>query len=82
LSRNISKAYILNAKLFVLCTSLFIEVEGSPLLLIGLLYQLWMVDADDCGALVELTGETEVLRGSLPQCHFVHHNSHMTLLWA
>jgi hypothetical protein len=25
----------------------------------------------------ELTGETEVVGGNLPQCHFVHHKSHM-----
>jgi hypothetical protein len=26
----------------------------------------------------ELTGQTNVLREKLPQCHFVHHKSHMT----
>jgi hypothetical protein len=25
----------------------------------------------------EMAGETEILRENLPQCHFVHHKTHM-----
>jgi hypothetical protein len=30
----------------------------------------------------ELDGETEVLGENLPQCHFVHKKSHMSVTWA
>jgi hypothetical protein len=53
-------------------------VRLSPLT--GLLYQprMMMMMSVEESVEWELAGETEVLGENLPQCHFVHHKSHMT----
>jgi hypothetical protein len=59
-------------------------VELSPLLLrpfIGLLYQRWMIDGDDCGAVSRMNewqGKTDVLGGNLSQRRSVHYISLIT----
>jgi hypothetical protein len=65
---NISSAAFIIGSLFM-CMA---EVEPSPMLLrsfIGLLYQPWTLDGDDCGAIGgmnECKRETEVLGGTCP----------------
>jgi hypothetical protein len=34
-------------------------------------------DDDECGTIGGMRKETKILGGNLPQCHFVHHKSHM-----
>jgi hypothetical protein len=45
---------------------------------IGLLYQPRMTDDGDCGAIGGIGREPKYSGENLPQCHFVHHKSHMT----
>jgi hypothetical protein len=52
-------------------------VQPSPLLLwpfIGLFYQPWMIDGDDCGeisGMKESQGKIEILAGNLSLCRSV-----------
>jgi hypothetical protein len=55
--------------------------EPRPLLLrqcIGLLYEHWMLDSDDCGAVSGMNEWQRKPRYSEKTCPSVHHRSHMT----
>jgi hypothetical protein len=66
------------AVVFSSCVRVRLNSLGTRLQ-IGLLYQPQMTADDECGAVSGMgIGRGNRSTWSLPQCHFVHHKSHMT----
>jgi hypothetical protein len=83
--QSVEFAHGLRATEFVLCVYIYwAGVKPSsllPRLLIDQLYEPWMIDGVDCGAITginEWQGKAKVFGGNLPQFRSVHYKSHMT----
>jgi hypothetical protein len=66
--------------IFIIIVFIYLAVVEPLRPFIGLLYQPWKIDGDDCGVISEMkvARETEVLGGNLSKCRSVHQGSHMT----
>jgi hypothetical protein len=74
---NIEINYLTATVLDVCIRFLFSFLGGVRLSPLGTLATIWILYQSRM-RVEQLAGETEVLGDNFPQCHFVHHKSHMT----